>query len=108
MRPESYRVTARQDSIIRAIIRNKQRGNDDHHHTDARQGTTPELLALDGLRRLFAVGQDAAPDFPAEETLFDFLQGYVGAVNGTTESLSENCGARFAQGMAEKQQNGSL
>jgi len=73
-----------------------------------RQGTTPELLALDGLRRLFAVGQDPAPDFPAEETLFDFLQGYVGAVNGTTESLSENCGARFAQGMAEKQQNGSL
>lgn len=72
------------------------------------QGTTPELLALDGLRRLFAPEQDAAAGSPPGETLFDFLQGYVGTVGGTSEALSENCGDRFAQGMAEKQQDGKL
>lgn len=73
-----------------------------------RQGTTPELLALDGLRRLFAPEQDPTPDGPAGETLFDFLQGYVGTVSGTSEALSENCGPRFAEGMAEKQRDGRL
>ena len=73
-----------------------------------RQGTTPELLALDGLRRLFASGQAPTVESPAGETLFDFLQGYVGTVSGTSEALSENCGQRFAEGMVEKQQDGTL
>jgi hypothetical protein len=68
-----------------------------------KQGTTPESLAVDCLRKLFTplpvVGK------PAEgETLFDFLSGHVGTVNGTTEALSEDCGQRFAQGLVEKQQ----
>lgn len=66
----------------------------------ARRGTTPERLALDGLRRLFAPQPDeAAPG----GSLFDFLGGHIGAVVGTAEPLSEDCGRRFAEGMAERQ-----
>jgi hypothetical protein len=46
----------------------------------SRRGTTPELLALDGLRRLFAPRPDE--NAPAE-TLFDFLEGHIGTVAGT-------------------------
>ncbi|MSS73105.1 MAG: hypothetical protein EXS64_16680 [Candidatus Latescibacteria bacterium] len=71
-----------------------------------RQGTTLELLAVDCLRKQFV---SAATDKPAgSETLFDFLSGYMGAVSGTTEALSENCGQRFAEGLAEKQRRGRL
>jgi hypothetical protein len=67
-----------------------------------KQGTTPELLAVDCLRKLFTPSPTRGE--PAEgETLFDFLSGYDGTVNGTTEALSENCGQRFAQGLLEKQ-----
>ena len=72
-----------------------------------RQGTTPELLAVDCLRKQFIPA--TATDQRAEsETLFDFLSGYIGAVRGTTEALSENCGQRFAEGLAEKQLRGRL
>jgi hypothetical protein len=72
-----------------------------------RQGTTPELLAVDCLRKQFVPA--TATDKPAEsETLFDFLSGYMGAVSGTTEALSENCGRRFAEGLDEKQRRGRL
>ena len=71
------------------------------------QGTTPELLALDGLRRLFAPEQAPSLESPAGETLFDFLEGYVGTVSGTSEALSENCGPRFAEGMAENRSTAS-
>ena len=67
-----------------------------------KRGTTPELFAVDWLRKLFVPPHTG--EKPAEgETLFDFLDGYVGAVSGTAEALSENCGQRFAQGLVEKQ-----
>ncbi len=68
-----------------------------------RRGTTPELLALDGLRRLFAPRPGEA--VPAD-TLFDFLAGHIGAVAGTAELLSEDCGRRFAEGLTDKQRRG--
>jgi len=72
-----------------------------------KQGTTPELLAVDCLRKLFV--PSLTGEKPVEgETLFDFLAGYVGTVSGTTEALSENCGQRFAQGLVEKQQRGRV
>ena len=73
-----------------------------------RQGTTPEMLALDGLRQLFPSAESAPEGNPPGETLRDFLNGYVGTVNGTTEALSENCGQRFAEGLAEKQKDENL
>ena len=74
----------------------------------ARRGTTPQLLALDGLRKLF--GSPPASDKPPDDatTLFDFLAGYIGTVNGSTEAFSENCGQRFAEGLIEKQERGRL
>jgi hypothetical protein len=63
-----------------------------------RSGATPEQLALDGLRRLFA-----PPVVEANgSSLFDFLAGHIGTVAGSTEPLSEDCGRRFADGMLEK------
>ncbi len=68
------------------------------------QGTTPELLALDGLRQLYGTPEPAGAEPPEEpgETLFDFLKGHVGTIAGSTEALSENGGVRFAEGLAEK------
>ncbi len=71
------------------------------------QGSTPELLAVDYLRRHFV--QPLIEEKAAEgETLFDFLTGHVGTVNGTSEALSENCSQRFTQGLMEKQQRERL
>ena len=67
-----------------------------------RQGTTAEQLAIDSLRKLFI------PEPSTEESLFDFLAGYIGTLSGSTEALSENCGQRFADGLLEKQQRGHL
>ena len=67
----------------------------------SRRGTTTELLALDGLRRLFASPTD---ELACTDTLFDFLAGHIGTITGTTEPLSEDCGHRFAEGLAAKQQ----
>jgi hypothetical protein len=72
-----------------------------------RQGTTPELLAIGCLRKLFVPGLTEVQ--PSEgETLSDFLAGYVGTVNGATDPLSEDCGRRFVQGLVEKQPPGRL
>ncbi|MBA2682391.1 MAG: hypothetical protein H0U76_28860 [Ktedonobacteraceae bacterium] len=71
-----------------------------------KQATTPELLAIDSLRALFAL-----PILDGEqtgETLYEFLSSCVGTVDGTTEVLSENTGQHFTQGMADKQRQGYL
>jgi len=62
-----------------------------------RRGTTPELLALEGVRRVL-------PSPPASPTssrsLLDFLSGYVGTVAGSSEPFSQDCGRKFADGLA--------
>ena len=35
-------------------------------------------------------------------TLFDFLSDHIGAIDGTTEALSENCGQRFSEGLLKQ------
>ena len=72
-----------------------------------RLGTTAELLALEGLRRLFGTKPIADQPLPGQ-TLFEFLSGQIGRVNGTTEALSENCGQRFAEGLAENRRQRRL
>lgn len=72
-----------------------------------RQGTTTELLALDVLRRSFAPPPEAEKA-DMGDTLYDFLRGYIGTVNGSSEAFSEDCGEKFAEGMAQKQQEGRL
>jgi hypothetical protein len=70
-------------------------------------GTTPELLALSSLRKLFGRpdGNEATTE---KENLYDLLFGFLGTVDGSTEPWSENGGSRFAQGMAEKHRQGRL
>ena len=70
-----------------------------------RLGTTPESVALDCLRRLFVPQVESGPSAP-DETLFDFLSGHIGKVDGTTEAWSEDCGQRFADGLEQKHQQG--
>ena len=71
-----------------------------------RQGTTPELLVIDTLRKLLAPSPQKV--HRPRGTLFDLLSDCIGPVSGTTEALSENCGQRFAQGMRDKHQRGRL
>jgi len=72
-----------------------------------RQGIAPEQLVLESLGKLFlpSIGTESARP---EKTLLDFLSGYVGAVEGTGEALSENCGRRFCEGMVAKHEQGCL
>ena len=68
-----------------------------------KQGTTPELLAVDYLRKVFVPAPTDSK--PADnETLYHFLLGFSGTVNGSQEALSENCGQRFLQTLLDKQQ----
>ena len=77
------------------------------NHEAQRQGKTPERLALDLLGSL--VLSSATPDSSAGgASLFDFLSGYIGTVNGTGEAMSENCGQRFAEGLVAKHEQGCL
>jgi hypothetical protein len=65
-----------------------------------RRGTTPELLALEGVRRVLPPSTTAQP---AAGTLLDFLSGYVGTVEGSSEPFSQDCGRRFAEGLSSGQ-----
>ena len=73
-----------------------------------RRGTTPELLVLDSLRTLFVPTPASEEPTGENATLSDFLAGYIGTVEGSREAFSDNCGQRFAEGLAEKQQRGRL
>jgi len=63
--------------------------------TDAARlrGTTPEELALEGVRSILPQGE-------GESSLLTALGKYVGIVAGSGESLSSDCGRKFAEGLA--------
>lgn len=68
-------------------------------------GTSPEKIALDGLRMLFVSRLEATDKLPA--SLADFLDGYVGVVRSSEfvaggAQMSEKTGSQFAQLMAQK------
>jgi hypothetical protein len=68
-----------------------------------KRGMTPESLAVETLRQNFPPSE---PD--RATTLYDYLAGYIGAVEGTGESLSENCGEKFTDWLVEKRKAGRL
>jgi hypothetical protein len=72
-----------------------------------RRGTTPELLAVDTLRKAF-VPAEGANGAPAAKNLCEFLGSYVGAVEGTGVTLSADTGRHFADYLVEKHQQGRL
>ncbi len=61
-----------------------------------RRGTTPELLALEGVRRVLPLHSTES----LSESLLDTLKGHIGVVAGTGEAYSQNCGEKFAEGLA--------
>ncbi len=60
-----------------------------------RRGTTPELLALEGVRRVLPMHSTKHPG----ESLLDTLKGHIGIVAGTGEAFSQNCGEKYAEGL---------
>ena len=75
------------------------------------QGTTPERLAVDELRRIYLGTRDDAEH--DGQTLLDYWADYIGTLdsreNGPEASnMSEDTGRRFAQLMVEKHRQGKL
>ncbi len=75
------------------------------------RGTTPELLALDDLQRIYLNPQD---DTQADEqTLADYWADYIGSVDSRENNVhrsdwSENTGQKFTELMIEKHRKGKL
>ncbi|HET6387265.1 MAG TPA: hypothetical protein VFJ58_28070 [Armatimonadota bacterium] len=74
------------------------------------QGTTPELLAIDSLRKQFLT-TSASP--PAEGTLLDFLGEFIGCIHSSEyvsggAQMSVVTGRKFASGMVKKRRMGRL
>ncbi len=81
---------------------------DERLSEEARQrGTTPELIEIDGLRRLYPAPSPEEPPVDGK-TLFDSLSDIIGIVEGSGESLSEDCGRHFTDGLVEKHRRGQL
>jgi hypothetical protein len=72
-----------------------------------RCGTTPESLALETLRKAFAV-RDTDESAAQERTMYDRLASYIGVAEGTGESASANCGELFTDYLVEKKRRGHL
>lgn len=66
----------------------------------ARRGTSPEQLVLAFVRKTIA-DESAIPK--GEGSLLDLLGDLVGSVAGSTEPFSQDCGKRFADGLASGQ-----
>ena len=70
-----------------------------------RRGTTPELLAIESLRRLFACAP--APGEPGKsDTLLDYLGDYVASIEGSEKLPARESGRIFAEAMADKHRRG--
>lgn len=70
-----------------------------------RHGMTPEQLALDSLEKMF-LAEEPSEAVEKGKSLYDCLVGHVGVVEGSTEALSEDCGRRFADGLAAQHEQG--
>lgn len=70
-----------------------------------RLGTSLELLAVESLRRMYAPKHSSAASTNGG-TLAEFLQGYIGTIQGPSEPLSEETGRRYRE-MLEHQQSSS-
>jgi len=63
-----------------------------------KQGTSPETLAINALRKLFV------SEGLVEGSLYDFLSDYIGTVSGSSDAFSEKTGKHFTDLLVEKQQ----
>lgn len=77
------------------------------------QGTTPEQLALESLRRQFVAPTESKPDPTFEGSLADFLGDLIGSIQSSEHvpggaQMSQSTGKSFAQGLMKKRQQGHL
>lgn len=78
-----------------------------------KQGTTPELLALDCLRKWF-LASAAPPIGPkGQGTLADFLGEHIGILSSSEvvpggAQMSADAGKKFAAGLLKRRQQGRL
>lgn len=72
------------------------------------RGTTPEKLAIEGLRTLFPPRLELDASAQGDRCLFDLLSGYVGTIAGSNEAWSEDTDARFLAGLEDKQRLGHV
>jgi hypothetical protein len=78
-----------------------------------KQGTTPEMLALDCLRERFVPAGTGEPSVGEQGTLADFLAGFTGVLASGEHvpggaRMSEDTGKKFAAGMVQQRQRGRL
>ena len=78
-----------------------------------KQGTTPEMLALDCLRKRFVPSQIVEPLEEEKRSLADFLSGHIGVLASGEHipggaHLSENCGQKFTAELVKKRQRRAL
>jgi hypothetical protein len=78
-----------------------------------KQGTTPELLALDSLRERFLPSLLLDRPNEGEETLAAFLGPHIGVLHSSEHipggaHMSEDSSEKFAAGMVKKRQQGRL
>lgn len=79
-------------------------------------GTSPEVVILDSLRERFCPpgkDEDDTDHTPLDETLADFLDGYVGVLHSHEQalgggSMSEEAGKKFTEALLKKRQAGRL
>lgn len=71
-----------------------------------KRGMTPEQLALETLREIFA--KPLLQERQEEGTLFDFLSGYIGTVEGSGEDVSRIGSQLFTDSLVEKKRRGHL
>ena len=73
-----------------------------------KQGTTPELLALDSLRERFIPSSSSDSSAESEGTLADFLGKHIGVLHSSKHipggaHMSEDTGKKFAAGIKKRQ-----
>jgi hypothetical protein len=72
-----------------------------------RQGTTPELLAVDYLRQRFAAEFPAGAPANGAKNLAEYLEGYIGVIHSSENvpggaRMSENTGKQFTDLLLEE------
>lgn len=77
----------------------------------SQKGTTPEQLALEGLRKLFVPAADNGEKSP--ESLADFLDGYIGVIQSSEHveggaQMSQDTGDKFAALIKQKRTQNQL
>jgi len=70
-----------------------------------REGKTLESVAIERMRQSSSATDSAKA---APKNLKEFLGNMIGRLEGNGEPLSENCGERFTEYLAEKQKAGKI